>query len=294
MGDRGESVTFAKVVSQAVIRWKTQLGTLAFAATILWLVHQLSGPSITDERFTTAVLLAYGLPLNFIMLNASFHHSFFVIMFAPLSALALARVTWIILRSTGAREGRLLLGMALVFLCFLVFDIVPIRYAARFDEGDLWRAAIGDEVARNIRPGDFVIAGPSFFYGRTRPDGSRFPDGDREMIPDPIWFGRMVQSAFMAYDAPDLVRVKKWARPDQRIVLLLQGDEVWDVARDAFEPVPTGIKDFVIGVHEARSSTPAFPIRHDGGIPCGSSLQLAERQPQLHRLESGGPTSGAK
>jgi hypothetical protein len=251
-GSHGEVIPYTKVVSGTVYRWKTLLGTLAFAATVLWLVHQFIQWRKTTEGFTTAVLLAYGLPLNFIMRNASLYHEFFVVMFAPLSALALARVAWIILRSTGAREGRLLLGMALVFLCFLVYDVIPFRYLARFSEGDIWRAAIGDAIARDIRPGDFVIAGPSFFFQPTLPNGSRFPEEEREMIPHPVWFGRMVQSAFIAYDAADVARIKKWARPDQRIVLLLQGDEILDIAQDGFRPIPTGIKGFVIGVQEAK------------------------------------------
>jgi hypothetical protein len=278
VGDRSEVIRYTHVVYMVVTRWKELLGTLAFAATVLWLIHQLIEWRKTEVGFTTAVLLAYGLPLNLVMRNAS-NHEFFIIMFAPLAALALARVSWIFLGSTGARESRLLLGMALVFLCFLYSDVWIVRFHAHRGEFDTRMAAIGDEVARNIRLGDFVIAGPSFVENPYLPDGSRLPaeSQSREFIRDFGYFGQMAQGAFLAYDAADAANVMKWARPDQQIIILLQkqkasadraiqpktlfvpmgwevDDDIWDITQYGFRSIPTGIKDFVIGIHKARSS----------------------------------------
>jgi hypothetical protein len=279
LGDRGEIIRFTQLAYMLAARWKGSLGAFALCATALWLVYRVIDSRKAELGFLTAVLLAYALPLNLFMKNAAYHHPFFIIMFVPLAAIALAQVSWNFLRSMGTPPGRMPLAMALVFIAFLYCDVWIARSVAKRDNFDTRLAAIGDEVGRIVRLGDFVIAGPSFFYSPFLPDGSRCP-ADLKSRHERVnfgYFGQMTQAAVVVYDAADAANLLKLARPDQRVVVLLQeqekvdykpGDEpirpvgpeiedhIWDITRFGFRPVPSAIEDFLIGVQEARLIRP--------------------------------------
>src|SRR5262249_33259929 len=106
----GQRITYGRMVAILVQRWKTLLRSVPFAATLSWLALQVvardRSPLGARDRFLTAVLFAYGLPLNLIMLNGAYHHEFFVLMFAPLAALAAARISWHVMRASGRETTR--------------------------------------------------------------------------------------------------------------------------------------------------------------------------------------------
>src|SRR5262249_34578851 len=153
----------------------------------------------------------------------AYHHEFFVLMFAPLAALAVARISWHVMRASGRETTRAVAGSALVFLGFLAFDWWPQRHLAGRLADAPRLEAIGDLIARTVGPDDMILAGPSFFTNQGLPEQPRLPDDRREQDPHPFYFGEVSQAAFVVYDAADAERILRRARPDQRVVIVLQG-----------------------------------------------------------------------
>jgi len=242
-GNSGRHLSYWEVAKVLLDRYRALIGSVGLVSTLFALCRCTAGSWSGHRPFWYSVLLVYAIPLNLLMRNLAFHHDFVIILFVPLAALAAAWLTCLASDALPESLSARCLFWGGVMMSFFVCDIFPARHVlARGPECEVAQG-ICRAIGTLVDPGDFVILSPSFF---DNVPGTRGSDEEREMIPMPTYCGQMVQSAFLAFDERDVLKIASRARPDQRVVLLSRDQD--------FENHPQGFKRLPIEIPGLRVS----------------------------------------
>jgi hypothetical protein len=250
-------VTYPQIIQILFKRLYREIGLIPLAIAAVSLIVAAARRRVTGLGWIAA-LLVMALPLN-LARNIAYKHDFFVILFLPAVAISAGVGAWKLVTWFDRPGGRSA-ALSAILVLYVGVEVAPRYRSGSVSARDYEQATIARSIGEVVRVGDFVIASPEV-CGLTPTAVSLMDDAQREQLPRPYFCGQMTQMVFVASDEPDIERLARSARPNQRVVLLDVGDDHLPIPA-SFSKVPTSVSRLVIGVRQpAIAGTPGRALR---------------------------------